>query len=450
MAARPGGLDPGTRIGPFTIVESLGEGGMARVYRVRRDGQDADLALKVLRDDLTDRDEVMHRFLREARILSELDHPCLVKVLEVGPPEPPAWFAMERIAGPGLDAALSGARPLPDAQALGILGDVLAGLDYAHAHGVVHRDLKPENVLLDEAGRAHLSDFGIAKLLEGTQLTATGTRLGTPHYMAPEQVRGRRSVGVGVDVYAAGVLLYELLTGKRPFEGEDPVAIGYCHAYEPPPPMKRRGKPVPPELEAIVQKALEKKPGSRYRSAHTMRRALERAAGDLGVALPAVPPRPTQPRQVRARTTTPGMLVAARPSPRHLGARPSPVRAMLAGMVALALAGLGLELWPRIRPGVAARSPAAATEARRLFLEALGRVAQGRPEEACARWRRAAALDPALLPSVRDQAAQAFQESLGRGDQAAARGYLRLVRWADPGWTRGLDYGRRFRSRWPG
>jgi serine/threonine-protein kinase len=437
---------------------------MARVYRVRKGKRGPDLAAKVLRAQFESQEEIRHRFLREAHILEDLDHPCVVKVLDVGPPTTPAWFVMEWISGRSLAEALRERKPIGDERALQIMGDVLAGLDHAHQRGIVHRDLKPENVLLTQDGRARLSDFGIAKMLEGTQLTATGTRLGTPHYMAPEQIRGRRSVGVGADIYSAGVLFYELLTGKRPFDGDDPVAIGYCHAYESPPPLKRRGKPVPAPLVALVEKALEKKVSSRWRSARTMRTALKKAATGLSVELPAVPPPNKKsrkhsrkkspknkhpPSRRRPTSSSPGFFAPVLPGRRHPLPKGLSLRAMIACLITLVTSSVAVNLIPSLRPGSDARSPAQAQRGQKLFLKGLSASSRGNWLQADLYWKAAARADPSLLTTVRDHAAQAFRNALDQGRQDPSRIYLKLVRWADPGWVPGLDYERRYRRRWP-
>lgn len=454
-------------LGPYQVQEEIGEGGMARVYRVRKHGKGPDLAAKVLREHFEDQGEVLHRFLREAKILQDLDHPQIVKVLDVGPATTPAWFVMEWVPGASLAEDLHQRRPVGDERALRLMADVLAGLDHAHSRGIVHRDLKPENVLVDAEGRARLSDFGIAKLLEGTQLTATGTRLGTPHYMAPEQIRGRRSVGVGADIYAAGVLFYELLSGKRPFDGEDPVAIGYCHAYEAAPPMKRRGKAVPEVLVPLVEKAMEKKVTARWRTARSFRAALVQASGTLEVELPALPRRKrrqsatgkrkgkgssaSRPASRRPTSSSPGLGVPVRPGRRHssLGGGEASLRWILVGLVGLVLASLFLGVSPGMRPGLEARSPAEARRAQELFLQGLRASENKRWSQSETLWRQAATIHPGLLPVVRDHAAQAFEAALAAGERPAAQGYLDLIRWADPGWVPGLDYRRRFRERWP-
>ncbi len=440
---------PGSQLGPYKIVEEIGEGGMARVFRVKG-SRGKDLAAKVLRSELSDRDEVTRRFIREAQILKELDHPRIVRIVEVGETLDPAWFSMEWIEGKSLSTLLESGKPLGDKRSLQIVGDILNALDHAHHRGIVHRDLKPANILLTKSGHAKLSDFGIAKVIEGTQMTATGTRLGTPHYMAPEQVRGRRSVGAGVDIYATGVLLYELLTGKRPFEGQDPVAIGYCHAYEAPPPLKRRGKPVPTSLEKLVLKALEKNVSSRFRSARSMHKALCKAGKELGFSIPALKKRTAKKRKSQPTPTpAPGPLFqVATPSPRHAGSPPLGTRLLLYGMGALVTASLVLGVLPGSRPGLKARSPEASKRGREYFLSGLQAATEGRWKEAIVSWKSSANVDPSLLPAVRDHSIQSLHKALQEDHREESYGYLALARWADPGWVGGLEYEQRLRRRW--
>jgi len=225
------------------------------------------------------------------------------------------------------------------------------------------------------------------------------------------------------------------------------------HAFEPVPELKRRGRAVPEELAEICSKALEKKPQSRFRTARTMRRALEKAARKLELPVPKLA-RATSP-EAAPRQATPSRpdlgAVPALPGARHTppGVGPRVTRSLIRLLVALVLLSLGLAFTPGARPGAAARRPEAARRAQQHFLRGLTACETGRVERAVTLWRSAGNLDPTVLPWVRDHAAQAFDRALLREDLEGARAYLRLVRWADPGWERGLERVRRFRDRWP-
>lgn len=434
------------KLGRFRILARLGEGGMADVHRALDEASGKEVALKVLKEELARRPEVLRRFVREAEILQELDHPQIVRVLAVGPPEPPAWFAMELLPGGGLAHELENEEPLDDARTVMVVRDVLSALEHAHAKGIVHRDLKPENVLLDEAGRARLTDFGVAKVLDGTQLTHTGTQLGTPQYMAPEQVRGRRSMGPGVDVYATGILLYELLTGRPPFRGQDPVAVGYAHNFEPVPALRRRGRPVPEDLARVCLKALEKKPQGRWRSARSMREALEKVARRLEIPLPALPRAPGPPGRARTRTQTPSRPGVPEPGSRHDRPTERLQKGLIRLMVGLLLVGALPVLVPSTRPGSSAASKEARTRARTRFLEAVDALSRKDWGGADRLFREAGSLDPSLLPSIRDQATASLQSALAEEDSGRGRTFLGLLRWSDPGWPRGLAFARAIRD----
>lgn len=265
-----------TTIGPFRILDAIDSGGMAHVYRAEDGlGRFGVVALKVMRDEISMGTEYQIRFRREAKIWAELDHPNIVPIFDYSVEPGQAYVAMRFIDGCSLHDLLAEKGSLSVEYALPIMKDVLAAVEYAHSRQVIHRDIKPDNVMLDKAGRAYLTDFGIAKPLGATELTATGARLGTPTYMSPEQIRGRKDITAKADLYAVGVMFYEMLTGSPPFKSEDPIVLGHAHAYEPPPPMKRRGAPFPEDLQTLVMKALEKEPRRRPRSAKAMLRVLQ-------------------------------------------------------------------------------------------------------------------------------------------------------------------------------
>ncbi len=249
---------------------------MATVYRGFDTRLERPVAIKVIRTDYNREPEFLKRFEREARALAQLNHPHIVKVLDVGEHEGLPFVVMEFLGGGTLRARIG--QPLAPAEAARFILPIARALDYAHQLGVIHRDVKPANILLTDRGEPSLSDFGIAKILERretTELTATGMGVGTPDYMAPEQWQGRASPQS--DLYALGVVLYELLTGRRPYVADTPVAVLLKHASDPLPPPRQFAPGLPVAVEQVLVKALAKKPEDRYASLGTFADALEQS-----------------------------------------------------------------------------------------------------------------------------------------------------------------------------
>jgi serine/threonine protein kinase len=346
-------LVPGSNAGPYRIVEPLGRGGMATVYRAYEPALDRYVALKVLPREFLHDPGFAERFQREAKALAKLEHPNIVPIYnyDIDEGEGIPWMAMRLVAGGALSQVLKSDRPrLPFARSVEILRGVADALDYAHGKGIVHRDVKPQNVLLDAEGRVYLADFGIAKMLEASGgLTATGMITGTPQYMAPEQAMGTKA-GPPADVYALGIVTYEMFTGHTPFNADTPVAVLMKHVQEPlplPPPDT-----VPEALLRPLLKCTAKKPEDRWPSAGAFVDALEK--GLEARTLPAVAEVPTvavkppaPPTVVSARTTRPPAAVppALVPPPRVVPPPPAsapaepPTRGGF-GPLALALGGL--------------------------------------------------------------------------------------------------------------
>ncbi len=300
----------------YELLERIGSGGMAMVYKARDLESGREVAVKTIREEHARGEKYILRFRREARIASELLHPNIVRVLDYDSSSEGAFVVMELIDGYPLGEVVGDGRYLDFERAYPLMRDVLSAAAYAHSRKVVHRDIKPDNVLVDrKTGRAYLADFGIAKALEATELTSEGARLGTPVYMSPEQIRGR-NVSPRSDIYSLGVLFYEMLTGRPPFTGDDPITIGHAHVYDPPPPMKKRGAPVPPELEALVMKALEKDPRRRHSSAASMLRKLDAAARKLGLEVPR-----DDTASPRSRKKKRGGAASGEGSPGHAGGK---------------------------------------------------------------------------------------------------------------------------------
>ncbi|MCI0340794.1 MAG: bifunctional serine/threonine-protein kinase/formylglycine-generating enzyme family protein [Planctomycetales bacterium] len=262
------------RIGPYEILGELGAGGMARVYRARDTDLRRDVALKVLEPGSPP--EYRVRFVREGRTGARLRHPGIVAVHAAGEADGHAYIVQELVEGETLAEAL-GREPLPPSRAARLVEKVARALAYAHGEGVIHRDVKPGNILLDADAEPHLADFGLARTVEASAaLSQSGVAIGTPNYMAPEQAEGRVGVvDARTDVWACGVVLYECLAAAPPFEG-GPQGVMEAIVWKDPVPLRKRAPGVPPGLEAIVGRCLEKDPARRYPGAGALAEDLAR------------------------------------------------------------------------------------------------------------------------------------------------------------------------------
>jgi serine/threonine protein kinase len=278
----------GRTIGPYTLVEPLGQGGMATVYKGYQQSLNRYVAIKVLRGDLARDEKFVARFRREALAVARLSHPSILHVYDAGAADGIYYIVMDYAPGGTLKDLLRRG-PLAIERALSIAEQIAEALDYAHRQGVIHRDVKPSNILLTVDGRPQLTDFGIAKALyEHEQLTRTGTSIGTPEYMAPEQIDGQ-SVDGRADIYALGIVLYEMLSGRTPFHAETPMALVYKQLNDPPPPLRSVGINVPGWLEGVLNKALAKNPAARFQRASDLARALHSEAPTGTQPWPAPP-----------------------------------------------------------------------------------------------------------------------------------------------------------------
>jgi predicted Ser/Thr protein kinase len=276
----------GQRIHNYEITGVLGRGGMAIVYRARQLNIQREVAIKVIKPDLAESDDLIKRFEREANTVAQLSHPHILKLFDYGEYEEVLYLVMELLPG-GTLADVIRENPLSPERAAQLLDQIADALDYAHAQGLIHRDLKPQNILLDKQGNALLTDFGIAKVLsQSTHFTQTGAAIGTPAYMPPEQWQGR-PVTHQADVYALGVMLYEILTGKLPFTADTPAKYMYRHLQDKPPSIHSVVSGLPPGVDRVIQTALAKKPEDRFGSAGEMARAFRQAIE--GEAVPAEP-----------------------------------------------------------------------------------------------------------------------------------------------------------------
>ncbi len=254
----------------YEILDRISEGGMATVYTARRTGDGSVVALKVLREQYASDAEFVERFEREAKAVSELVHPHMVRVYDSGRDGAVHYIAMEYVEGANLKEYIRREGRLAPERALQIAAQVCDALEFAHGHRIVHRDIKPQNILLTTDGQVKVTDFGIARALSSATITQTGTVLGSVQYLSPEQARGA-AVGRSADLYAVGVVLYEMVTGELPFDGESPIAIALSHVHKTPPAPSALVPGLPERVEGIILRALMKSPTDRYRSAGEMR-----------------------------------------------------------------------------------------------------------------------------------------------------------------------------------
>lgn len=270
------GLAPGTRLGTYEILEFLARGGMSEVYKGRHPRLDRTVAIKILSTSLAAEADFRQRFEREAQAVAALRHPNIVQVFDFGDVEGTYYMVMEFIDGTDLAHHVRETGPMPLAQVRPILRDIANALDYAHAQGVVHRDVKPSNVMLREGKTAILTDFGIAKIrARGTGATRTGMLMGTLDYMAPEQVRGARKVDGRADVYALGVMVYQMLTGELVFPADNPGAVMLAHLQQPAPDPRTLVPDLAENVAVAILRALAKDPDERYPTAGALADAVE-------------------------------------------------------------------------------------------------------------------------------------------------------------------------------
>ena len=255
--------------GRYKIQTLIGTGGMAAVYLAKDLILDRLVAIKVLRLDFRQNNDAMRRFRREALSATQLTHPNIVGVYDVGQSQEMNYIVMEYVEGTDLKDYIRQRGALHPIEAVRIMMQIVSAIAAAHQNRIIHRDIKPQNILIDREGNVKITDFGIAVALSDTSLTQTNTLLGSVHYLSPEQARGGMAT-IQTDIYALGIVLYELLTGRVPFDGESAVSIALKHFQEPLPPVVNPTAMVPQSLENIVLKATAKDPMNRYRSCYEM------------------------------------------------------------------------------------------------------------------------------------------------------------------------------------
>jgi serine/threonine protein kinase len=295
----------GRTLGSYRIVEQIGMGGMATVYKAYDPNTDRYVALKILPDYYSLDPKFKQRFEREAKAIAKLEHLHILPVHAYGEDGDTAYLVMRYMETGTLKERIQ-ANPMPISEASRLLGQIASALDYAHQHGVLHRDVKSSNVLLDSENNAYLTDFGIAKMIEGaSELTGSGI-IGTPQYMSPEQCQGRKDLTGATDVYSLGVMLYEMLTGRTPYQAETPLAVIH---------MQITGSPLPPpsslrsdlseDIEAVILKALAQEPKDRWPTCGAMAQAFAQA-----VAARVEATKPSTPTEAALPSTPPTRKVA--------------------------------------------------------------------------------------------------------------------------------------------
>ncbi|MEI6451979.1 MAG: protein kinase, partial [Actinomycetes bacterium] len=316
----------------------VGQGGMATVYRATHPGLEQTVAIKVLHAHLASDPNMLGRFQREARAVAALRHPNIVRVVDFDRIDDLYFMVMEYVDGLTLSAHLrevaAGGRRLPTAEVLQLFEPLCSAVDYAHRQGMIHRDIKPSNVLLTAQGEPVLTDYGIAKIVGVAQHTATGTVMGSAYYMSPEQAQGI-AVDGRTDIYSLGVMLFELLAGHVPYEGDTLATVLVKHITAPVPAVSPLNADLPPLIDGLMRTALAKDPGERFQTGKALAAALRRGLGPQGAPVFAAPPTATRlerpPSDAATVERTGATMVAAPPQDYVVPAGPPPAASSQAG-----------------------------------------------------------------------------------------------------------------------
>ncbi|NIN92146.1 protein kinase, partial [bacterium] len=299
--------------GRYEIIEELGKGGMGKVYRVFDKKIKEEVALKLIRPEIALDKNTIERFSNELKFARKLRHENVCQMFDLNEDEGTHYITMEYVPGEDLKSFISRAGTLGAGKAVFIAKQVCAGLVQAHKIGIVHRDLKPQNIMIDRDGNARIMDFGIARSLEAKGLTESGVMIGTPQYMAPEQVEGIKA-DQRSDIYSLGIILYEMVTGKVPFEGSTPYSIAFKHKTEAPPNPKEFNAQIPRDLSQVILRCLEKERKKRYQKAEELLTELTNIEKGIPTVEKVVPKRKTTlgiPRKRFKTLVVPAVLILA-------------------------------------------------------------------------------------------------------------------------------------------
>jgi len=280
----------GTRLGSYEIIEEIGRGGMATVYRAFQPQVDRFVAIKLIRNSILDDPMARERFQREARLVARLEHPHLLPIYDFDGEHNPPYLVMRYLEGGTLKDILS-QRQLPFEEIAFLIRQITSALDYAHRQGVVHRDIKPSNVMIDREGNAFLTDFGIARMVEpgaGEGITGTGAMIGTPDYMPPEQGQGATDVDGRADIYSLGVMFYQMLTGELPFKAPNPLGVIVKHINEAVPSATAINPTLPPSVDTVILRAMAKQPDDRYSVINEFTQAVIETLGGVVASTPLI------------------------------------------------------------------------------------------------------------------------------------------------------------------
>lgn len=355
-------LQPGQMLGSYRIINQVGQGGMAAVYKAYQPSMDRNVAIKVLPRQLAESPEFAARFQQEARIIARLEHPHILPVFDYGESDGVTYFVMRYLDAGSLKTKME-AGPLPLNEIDRLFTQLAEALHHAHGHGIVHRDLKPANALIDEQGNLFLTDFGIAKLLESAspRLTQTDAIMGTPAYISPEQAKAE-TVNQRSDIYSLGIILYEMVTGRVPFVADTPLAVILKHISDPLPPPSVVKSDIPEPIEKVILKALAKEPDDRYATAAEFLSAWKRALEEKETIRRAPEPAPAP----ASRAGTPFDQTQGKPAPASYAA-PQPARSrtgwvvgcLIFACLGLSAAGIGIVFFNS--QGLAFLTPATST-----------------------------------------------------------------------------------------
>ncbi len=275
----------GENVGPYRIIEQLGQGGMATVYKAYHAALDRYVALKVLHPAFNEDSSFIMRFQREARVVAKLEHPHIVPVYDYAEHEMRPYLVMKFIEGDTLKARLNRG-PLTSAEITQVVDSIGAALAYAHKRGILHRDIKPSNVMIANDGVMYLADFGLARIAEAGESTmSSDSIMGTPQYISPEQAMGKKDLDDGTDIYSFGVMLYEMVVGQVPFSADTPFSVIHDHIYTPLPMPRAINPKVPESVERVLLKALAKDRADRYDSVNSLIKAFKAAWGEAGIPM---------------------------------------------------------------------------------------------------------------------------------------------------------------------